>query len=161
ASSPTWVAPSATTWRLLRARFFRRTSAIPGTTSRCPSAARLPSPFLPRSPWPSPTMPEPGAPRAALFCALGVGLIWLFLLVAAVALPAANHACARGPACGALLRAGRGVDLALSPRLPRLSAGPDLLRRRHRRSRPAHPRERPEFFRRWLLPARALEIAAP
>jgi hypothetical protein len=37
-------------------------------------------------------MPEPGAPRPMLWRALGVGLIWLFLLIAAVALPAANHA---------------------------------------------------------------------
>jgi len=37
-------------------------------------------------------MPEPGAPRPALWRALGVGLIRLFLLIAAVALPATNHA---------------------------------------------------------------------
>jgi len=37
-------------------------------------------------------MPEPGAQRPALWRALGVRLIWLFLLIAAVALPAANHA---------------------------------------------------------------------
>jgi len=37
-------------------------------------------------------MPEAGAPRPALWRVLGVGLIWLFLLIAAVALPAANHA---------------------------------------------------------------------
>jgi hypothetical protein len=37
-------------------------------------------------------MPEPGAPRPALWRALGVGLIWLFFLVATVALSATNHA---------------------------------------------------------------------
>src|SRR5215831_5124527 len=73
--------PSATTSRPAPARSSRPTSAIPGTTSRCPSAARSPSPSPLRSPWPSPTMPEPGARRPALWRALGVGLIWLFLLV--------------------------------------------------------------------------------
>src|SRR5262249_7579280 len=106
-------------------------------------------------------MREPGAPQPMLWRALGVGLIWLFLLIAAVASPAANHAGARGPAAHPLARASRRGYLALAPRLPPLSADPHLLRRRHRRGRSAHPRERPELFRRRLLPARALEVAAP